>query len=103
MGCSVNGRVTKNQTRKSCRRKGEGREATARGRKNSNGKYLNRKSLIEGQIRCFRIRKIRFESQKALGRRCGVQNCARAEPDKNEKTFINDSLRSEFHRKFMDE
>merc|ERR1711988_1913177 len=30
------------------------------------------------------------------------KNCARAEPDKNEKTFINDSLRSEFHRKFMD-
>jgi len=30
------------------------------------------------------------------------KNCARAEPDKTEKTFINDSLRSEFHRKFMD-
>lgn len=30
------------------------------------------------------------------------KNCSRAEPDKTEKTFINDSLRSEFHRKFMD-
>ena len=29
------------------------------------------------------------------------KNCSRAEPDKKEKTFINDSLRSEFHRKFM--
>ena len=27
---------------------------------------------------------------------------SRAEPDKKEKTFINDSLRSDFHRKFMD-
>ncbi len=30
------------------------------------------------------------------------KNCSRAEPDKSEKTFINDSLRSDFHRKFMD-
>ena len=30
------------------------------------------------------------------------KNCSRAEPDKKEKTFINDSLRSDFHRKFMD-
>ena len=30
------------------------------------------------------------------------KNCSRAEPDKQEKTFINDSLRSDFHRKFMD-
>ena len=29
-------------------------------------------------------------------------NCSRAEPDKKEGTFINDSLRNEFHRKFMD-
>ena len=29
------------------------------------------------------------------------KNCSRAESDKKEKTFINDSLRSEFHRKFM--
>jgi len=26
----------------------------------------------------------------------------RAEPDKKEKQFINDSLRNDFHRKFMD-
>ena len=30
------------------------------------------------------------------------KNCSRAEPDKKEKAFINDSLRSDFHRKFMD-
>ena len=30
------------------------------------------------------------------------KNCSRAEPDKKEKTFINDSLRSDFHRKFID-
>eukprot|EP00096_Caligus_rogercresseyi_P008403 TRINITY_DN2712_c0_g1_i1.p1 TRINITY_DN2712_c0_g1~~TRINITY_DN2712_c0_g1_i1.p1 ORF type:complete len:247 (+),score=84.19 TRINITY_DN2712_c0_g1_i1:66-743(+) len=30
------------------------------------------------------------------------KNCSRAEPDKKEKTFINDSLRNEFHRKFME-
>ncbi len=30
------------------------------------------------------------------------KNCSRAEPDKSERTFINDSLRSEFHKKFMD-
>ena len=30
------------------------------------------------------------------------KNCARAEPDKKEPQFINDSLRSEFHKKFMD-
>merc|ERR1740129_2075351 len=30
------------------------------------------------------------------------KNCSRAEPDDKEKTFINDSLRNEFHRKFMD-
>lgn len=29
------------------------------------------------------------------------KNCARTEVDKGE-TFINDSLRSEFHKKFMD-
>ena len=29
------------------------------------------------------------------------KNCARSEPEKN-PTFINDSLRSEFHKKFMD-
>jgi protein CWC15 len=29
------------------------------------------------------------------------KNCSRAESDKKEKTFINDSLRSDFHRKFM--
>lgn len=30
------------------------------------------------------------------------KNCARGEPDKKEKRFINDSLRSEFHKKFME-
>ena len=29
------------------------------------------------------------------------KNCSRAEPEKEEKAFINDSLRSEFHKKFM--
>ncbi|CAK1549826.1 unnamed protein product [Leptosia nina] len=30
------------------------------------------------------------------------KNCARSEPDKKVNTFINDSLRSEFHKKFME-
>ena len=30
------------------------------------------------------------------------KNCARNEPDKSKPTFINDTLRSEFHKKFMD-
>lgn len=30
------------------------------------------------------------------------KNCARSEPEKSKNTFINDSLRSEFHRKFME-
>lgn len=30
------------------------------------------------------------------------KNCARSEPDKKKEQFINDSLRSEFHRKFME-
>nr|CAG4645260.1 EOG090X0IT3 [Leptodora kindtii] len=30
------------------------------------------------------------------------KNCARSEPDRKEPQFINDSLRSEFHKKFMD-
>lgn len=31
------------------------------------------------------------------------KNCARSEPDKKkDQQFINDSLRSEFHRKFME-
>lgn len=30
------------------------------------------------------------------------KNCARNEPDKKTPTFINDSLRSDFHRKFME-
>ncbi|UYV61985.1 CWC15 [Cordylochernes scorpioides] len=30
------------------------------------------------------------------------KNCARGEDDKKDKTFINDTLRSEFHKKFMD-
>lgn len=30
------------------------------------------------------------------------KNCSRAESDKKPKEFINDSLRNEFHRKFMD-
>ncbi|XP_033226443.1 protein CWC15 homolog [Belonocnema kinseyi] len=30
------------------------------------------------------------------------KNCARSEPKKANSVFINDSLRSEFHRKFMD-
>ncbi|XP_047498073.1 protein CWC15 homolog [Penaeus chinensis] len=30
------------------------------------------------------------------------KNCAASEPDKSEKTFINDSLRSEFHKRFME-
>ncbi|XP_022093844.1 spliceosome-associated protein CWC15 homolog [Acanthaster planci] len=30
------------------------------------------------------------------------KNCARGEDDKKEKPFINDTLRSEFHKKFMD-
>lgn len=30
------------------------------------------------------------------------KNCARSEPDKSQVTFINDTLRSEFHKKFMD-
>ncbi|XP_058443516.1 protein CWC15 homolog [Malaya genurostris] len=30
------------------------------------------------------------------------KNCARSEPDKKGALFINDSLRSEFHKKFMD-
>ncbi len=29
------------------------------------------------------------------------KNCSRAAPERKEQTFINDSLRSEFHRKFM--
>lgn len=30
------------------------------------------------------------------------KNCARGEPDRKEKPFINDALRSEFHKKFME-
>uniref|UniRef100_A0A2M4ASM7 Putative pre-mrna-splicing factor cwc15 n=1 Tax=Anopheles triannulatus TaxID=58253 RepID=A0A2M4ASM7_9DIPT len=30
------------------------------------------------------------------------KNCARSEPDKKANQFINDSLRSDFHKKFMD-
>jgi len=30
------------------------------------------------------------------------KNCARSEPDKKLQLFINDSLRSEFHKKFME-
>ncbi|KOB78415.1 Pre-mRNA-splicing factor cwc15 [Operophtera brumata] len=30
------------------------------------------------------------------------KNCARSEPEKKLNTFINDSLRSEFHKKFME-
>lgn len=30
------------------------------------------------------------------------KNCARSEPEKKQNVFINDSLRSEFHRKFME-
>ncbi|XP_038208919.1 protein CWC15 homolog A [Zerene cesonia] len=30
------------------------------------------------------------------------KNCARSEPEKKANTFINDSLRSEFHKKFME-
>uniref|UniRef100_A0A182JA59 Uncharacterized protein n=1 Tax=Anopheles atroparvus TaxID=41427 RepID=A0A182JA59_ANOAO len=30
------------------------------------------------------------------------KNCARSEPDKKGNQFINDSLRSDFHKKFMD-
>ncbi|KAK3932497.1 Protein CWC15-like protein A [Frankliniella fusca] len=30
------------------------------------------------------------------------KNCARSEPDKKKEQFINDSLRSDFHRKFME-
>ncbi|XP_075214776.1 spliceosome-associated protein CWC15 [Lycorma delicatula] len=30
------------------------------------------------------------------------KNCARSEPEKKKNEFINDSLRSEFHRKFME-
>lgn len=30
------------------------------------------------------------------------KNCARSEPDKKLNSFINDSLRSEFHKKFME-
>ncbi|XP_044743037.1 protein CWC15 homolog [Chrysoperla carnea] len=30
------------------------------------------------------------------------KNCARAEPEKRTNSFINDSLRSDFHRKFME-
>ena len=30
------------------------------------------------------------------------KNCAGIQPDKNDKNFINDSLRSEFHKRFME-
>merc|ERR1719400_231482 len=30
------------------------------------------------------------------------KNCSRAEPDNRESNFINDSLRNEFHKRFMD-
>merc|ERR1719347_1586047 len=30
------------------------------------------------------------------------KNCSRAEPDNKETNFINDSLRNEFHKRFMD-
>ena len=30
------------------------------------------------------------------------KNCSRAVPEKKEASFINDSLRNEFHKKFMD-
>merc|ERR1712107_197600 len=30
------------------------------------------------------------------------KNCSRAEPDAREQTFINDSLRNDFHKRFMD-
>lgn len=30
------------------------------------------------------------------------KNCAASEPDKTEKAFINDSLRSDFHKRFME-
>lgn len=30
------------------------------------------------------------------------KNCARGEPEQKGKNFINDTLRSDFHRKFME-
>lgn len=30
------------------------------------------------------------------------KNCAKGEPDSSKKGFINDTLRSEFHKKFME-
>lgn len=48
----------------------------------------------------------RGESNFAVKRRWDddvvFKNCARGEPDKTQKRFINDTLRSEFHKKFMD-
>merc|ERR1712032_1438622 len=31
-----------------------------------------------------------------------IKKCSRAEPDAKETNFINDSLRNEFHKRFMD-
>lgn len=51
--------------------------------------------LLTGKPSEFKVKK-RWDDDVVF------KNCSREEPDRKEKPFINDTLRSEFHKKFME-
>jgi protein CWC15 len=70
-------------------------EKTAQEEKIRMENILTGNPLIAGTKTDFKVKR-RWDDDVVF------KNCARNEPDKSKPSFINDTLRSEFHKKFMD-
>jgi len=63
---------------------------------------IRRENILSGNPLLNQNRNPDFKVKRHWDDDVVFKNCARGEPDNKEKRFINDSLRSEFHKKFME-
>ena len=86
-------RIKKERAAEEAKKEAEKREAEEKIRMEN---IISGNPLITGSVKSdFRVKR-RWDDDVVF------KNCARSEPDKSKVTFINDTLRSEFHKKFMD-
>lgn len=63
---------------------------------------IRTENILSGNPLMSEQQKAEFKVKRRWDDDVVFKNCARGEDDKKEKKFINDTLRSEFHKRFMD-
>ncbi|GAB6019650.1 complexed with cef1p [Chamberlinius hualienensis] len=77
-------------------------QATKMAEKKVEDERIRMENILSGNPLLNQSRSTDFKVKRRWDDDVVFKNCARGEPDNSEKRFINDSLRSEFHKKFMD-